>query len=68
MFVLFVLIGNSSDLVEKSLSLDEMDSIPIDEHPDGGGRIKSLISLSIEDRLEVDLDDSELPSEQFSFD
>ena len=59
----FVLVSVlSSDAVEKSLSLDDVDSLSKDERPEGGKRRIYFMLISVDDLLEVCLDDSELPS------
>ena len=50
----------SSDDVENSLNLEDIDFLSKDERPEGGRRLTNLILFSVEDRLEVDLDVSEL--------
>ena len=59
-FVLVIVI--SSDAVEKSLSLDDVDSLSKDERPEGGKRRIYFMFKSLDDLLDVCLDDSELPS------
>ena len=59
----FVLVSViSSDAVEKSLSLDDDDSLSKDERPEGGKRRIYFMFNSVDDLLEVCLDDSELLS------
>ena len=55
----------SSDAVEKSLILDNIDSLSNDERPEGGRRRIYFMLLSVDDLLEVCLDDSELPPYSF---
>ena len=52
----------SSDAVEKSLSRDDVDSLSKAEQPEGGKRRIYFMFKSVDDLLEVCLDDSELPS------
>ena len=52
----------SSDAVEKTLNHDDVDSLSKDEQPEGGKRRIYFMFKSVDDLLEVCLDDSELPS------